>query len=186
MKRYFLVHKPFMVLCQFTSEGDVKNLSELGLPEGIYPAGRLDKDSEGLILLTDDGPLINQLLEPKKEHPRTYHVQVDNIPNSDAIEKMKSGLLIKNYQTKPCSVNLLRERPDHAERTPPIRIRKNIPTSWLEVILTEGKNRQLRRMTAAINHPTLRLIRTKILNLTLDMVPRPGDILEIKRSDIKL
>lgn len=183
MPRYVIFNKPYGVLSQFTPEDGARSLAEFGLPSGVYPAGRLDKDSEGLLLLTDDGPLIEKLLNPKNEKPKTYWVLVERIPEISSLDKMRKGLKIENYQTKPCEVRILDPQPEVAPRTPPVRIRKSIQDVWLEVTLVEGKNRQIRKMTAAIGHPTLRLLRIKMASLELGIL-NPGDWKEIQKCDI--
>jgi len=139
----------------------------------VYPVGRLDRDSEGLVLLTDDGALQHRLSDPKFEHPRTYWVQVEGIPSARAIENLAQGVIIQSYRTRPCKARLLEHDPDLPPRNPPIRFRKNVPTSWIEITLTEGRNRQVRRMTAAIGHPTLRLVRVAMGDWTLEGL-KPG------------
>lgn len=183
MARYILFHKPYGVLSQFTPEDGARSLSEFGLPKNVYPAGRLDKDSEGLLLLTDDGPLIEKLLHPKNEKPKTYWVLVERIPTPDELLKMRQGLKIEDYYTRSCEVKILDPQPLVPPRDPPVRIRKTVQDVWLEVKLIEGKNRQVRKMTAAIGHPTLRLLRKSIANLDLGELP-PGAWKEIERSDI--
>jgi len=161
--------KPYRVLTQFTpDENERETLADyIDVPD-VYPAGRLDYDSEGLLILTDDGNLNHRLTHPKFAHPRTYWVQVENVPDEEALGKIRQGgLAIKNYKTKPAHVRRI-EPPDLPPRNPPVRYRKHIPDCWLELTLTEGKNRQVRRMTAAIGHPTLRLVRASIGPLTLD------------------
>ena len=168
-----LFNKPFGVLSQFTPEAGHKALDEFGFPAGVYAAGRLDHDSEGALLLTDNGPLIKKLLDPKFEHPRTYLAQVDGQITEEAVKKLATGVDIKGYHTKPCIAEIA-EVPDNLwPRTPPVRFRANIPTSWVRLTLTEGKNRQVRHMTAAVGFPTLRLIRIKIGNISLDGL-QPG------------
>lgn len=178
MNRYILFHKPFNVLTQFTPEDGARALSEFKLPADVYPAGRLDKDSEGLLLLTNDGPLIEKLLNPKNEKPKTYWVLVERVPTEEELEKMRIGLKIEDYLTRPCKVHILDPQPDVPPRDPPVRFRKTVQDIWLEITITEGKNRQVRKMTAAIGHPTLRLIRKKIGNLEI------GDLAEGKWKEI--
>ena len=185
MHKYIIFHKPYGVLSQFTAEDGVPTLAEFNLPKGVYPAGRLDKDSEGLLLLTDDGALIEQLLNPVNEKTKTYWVLVERIPSEEALLKMQNGLLIENYHTKPCIAKILDPQPEVDPREPPVRFRKNVQDIWIEVVLTEGKNRQVRKMTAAIGHPTLRLIRKKMANLSLDGLAL-GHWKEITREDIQI
>ena len=180
--KYIAFYKPFNVLSQFTGEMNDHTLAEFGMPKEVYAAGRLDKDSEGLLLLTNDGPFIKKLLEPENEKEKTYWVQVENIPSEESLSKMRQGLSIQNYKTLPCQVKLMSE-PDVPERNPPIRQRQSIPTCWLEIKLIEGKNRQVRRMTAAIGHPTLRLIRFGIGKLTLRDL-KPGQWCEVAKQSI--
>ena len=136
--------------------------------------GRLDRDSEGLLLLTDDGRLQHRLSDPRFEHPRAYWAQVERVPDNHALDRLRSGLTIQGYRTRPAQVRLLPEEPDLPPRDPPIRFRKTVPTAWVELILIEGRNRQVRRMTAAVNHPTLRLVRVAIVALTLGRL-QPGE-----------
>lgn len=168
MFRYIAFYKPYGVLSQFTPEGGHDGLNAFGLPPDVYAAGRLDHDSEGLLLLTNDGRLIKKLLDPASGHPRTYLAQVDGAITRQAVERLCKGVVIKGYKTKPCQAEIVEEPAGLPERVPPIRFRKNIPTSWIRLTLTEGKNRQVRHMTAAVGFPTLRLIRISIGNLTLD------------------
>ena len=172
MSTVILFNKPFGVLSQFTPEAGHKALDEFGLPAGIYAAGRLDHDSEGALLLTDNGPLIKKLLDPKFGHPRTYLAQVDGQITEEAVKKLAAGVDIKGYRTKPCKAEIAKEPEGLWPRNPPVRFRANIPTSWVQLTLTEGKNRQVRHMTAAVGFPTLRLIRVKIGNIPLgDLQP---------------
>lgn len=183
MPRYIIFNKPYDVLSQFTPEDGAKSLAEFGLPKDVYPAGRLDKDSEGLLLLTDDGPLIEKLLNPKNEKPKTYWVLVERVPTEEELQKMRDGLKIEDYTTRPCQVKILDPQPDVPPRDPPVRFRKTVQDIWIEVRIVEGKNRQVRKMTAAIGHPTLRLIRMKMANLDLSGLS-PGEWMEIPKSEI--
>lgn len=167
--KYLLFYKPYGVLSQFTDQNPDPRLTlkhYIDVPE-VYTVGRLDKDSEGLMLLTNHGWMQNRICDPKFEHPRTYWAQVENIPTPEAIAKLRKGVTIKGYRTKPATVSLLKQEPSLPPRNPPIRYRKSIPTAWLELTLTEGKNRQVRRMTASVGFPTLRLVRARIGPLTL-------------------
>ena len=161
-----LFYKPYGVLCQFTdNSADAvkrKTLKDYIKIPNIYSVGRLDLDSEGLLLLTDNGRLKHRLAHRKFAHPRTYWVQVERIPDEKALNKLRSGIVIKDYRTRRAQVKILEPEPDLPPRIPPIRYRKTVPTCWLEMTLTEGRNRQVRRMTAAIGFPTLRLVRVGI------------------------
>lgn len=168
-KLYIAFWKPYAVLTQFTVEGsDKQTLASFGFPKDVYPIGRLDYDSEGLILLSDDAALNAALLRPERGHTRTYLAQVEHIPSEAALSKLRSGVVIEGRKTMPADAELLPEEPDLPPRPVPIRYRKNIPTAWLALTLTEGKNRQVRKMTAAAGHPTLRLVRISIGHLRLD------------------
>ncbi|MFN7921484.1 MAG: pseudouridine synthase [Bryobacteraceae bacterium] len=166
-----LFHKPYGVVSQFSGEG--RTLSEFVRVKGVYAAGRLDHDSEGLLLLTDDGELQHRLTDPRFAHPRTYWVQVERVPDAAALERLARGVEIGDYLTKPARLRMLEAEPQVPPRDPPIRFRKSVPTAWIELTLGEGKNRQVRRMTAAVGHPTLRLIRVAIGSLTLEGL-QPG------------
>jgi 23S rRNA pseudouridine2457 synthase len=171
---YFYIYKPYGTLSQFTEE--VAGQSTLGqlfkFPPDVYPLGRLDRDSEGLLILTNDRRLNSKLLHPKNQHERTYFVQVEGIPDLKALRQLEQGVQIrvskKDYQTQPVKVELLDEDPILPDRRPPIRFRKQKPTSWLKMTLTEGKNRQVRKMCAAIGFPCLRLVRYSIEGLTIN------------------
>lgn len=155
-------HKPYGVLSQFTKqEPQQQTLAEFGFPKNVYPIGRLDWDSEGLLLLSDEKKWNDFLLNPRHAHERTYHVQVEGIATEEAAAKLRKGVLIQSRKTRPCQAKLLAD-PGYPARNPPIRFRLSVPTSWMELKLTEGKNRQVRRMTAAVGFPTLRLIRVAI------------------------
>jgi len=190
MFRYYLFHKPYEVLCQFSPEGDKKTLADF-LPyiaKDVYPVGRLDYDSEGLLLLTNDKSLTHHLLDPKFSHQRTYWVQVDGAITDEALAQLQKGVIIningKQHKTLPAIARKLVD-PEVSERDPPIRFRKNIPTSWIALTLTEGKNRQVRRMTAAVGFPTLRLVRYSIGQVTLDGIAS-GTAKEVDGSIKKL
>jgi 23S rRNA pseudouridine2457 synthase len=160
--QYCKFFKPYDVLSQFTdSEGRATLKDYVPLP-GIYPVGRLDRDSEGLLLLTGDRALAHRLTDPRFEHPRTYLVQVERLPGLEALEALRRGVMLKDGRTRPAEAELLAEPPALPDRPVPIRFRKNVVTAWLRLVIREGKNRQVRRMTAAVGHPTLRLVRVAI------------------------
>ncbi|ADL56249.1 rRNA large subunit pseudouridine synthase E [Gallionella capsiferriformans] len=168
MGRILLFNKPFGVICQFSQDGLHPTLADyIPVPE-FYPAGRLDTDSEGLLVLTDDGQLQHRITDPKHKLPKTYWVQVEGVPDSAALDALRAGVLLKDGMTQPAGAALIDTPPGLWPRTPPVRARKAIPTSWLELTIREGKNRQVRRMTAAVGFPTLRLIRYRIGAWTLD------------------
>jgi 23S rRNA pseudouridine2457 synthase len=146
-------------LTQFRDVAGRPTLKDLVPVEGVYPAGRLDRDSEGLLLLTDDGKLAQRITDPRFAHPRTYLVQVEHVPGQSALEALRRGVLLSDGPTRLAEVELLPEPPPLPDRPVPIRFRKNVPTAWLRIVLREGRNRQVRRMTAAVGHPTLRLVR---------------------------
>jgi 23S rRNA pseudouridine2457 synthase len=172
--RYLKFHKPYDVLTQFTDESGRATLKRYIPLPGLYPVGRLDRDSEGLLLLTDDGRLAHRLTDPRYEHPRTYLVQVEHVPTPDALAAFRRGVVLKDGPTRPAEVSLLDEPPDLPERPVPIRFRKNVPTAWLRLTIREGRNRQVRRMTAAVGFPTLRLVRESIGPVRLDGLA-PGE-----------
>ena len=161
-------NKPYGVLSQFTPDGSPnRTLTEFGFPKEVYPIGRLDADSEGLLLLSDEAGLNTRLLDPEHGHPRCYWAQVERLPSPEALGELAGGVMIQEYKTRPCRAWLLDPRPEVPPRDPPIRVRKSVPDCWVALELHEGKNRQVRRMTAAIGHPTLRLIRKSIGELML-------------------
>jgi pseudouridine synthase len=160
--------KPYDVLTQFTDAEGRATLADYVDVPGVYAAGRLDRDSEGLLLLTDSGPLSARLTNPVFGHPRTYLVQVERMPDPASLERLRGGVDLKDGRTRPAQVELLPDPPDLPERPVPIRFRKNVPTAWLRLTISEGRNRQVRRMTAAIGYPTLRLVRVAIGPITLE------------------
>lgn len=165
-------NKPFGVLSQFTSDGSANRpLKEFGFPPGVYPLGRLDADSEGLLLLSDEPDLNQRLLHPRHGHQRIYWAQVERIPTPHTLRELQHGVLIQGRKTLPTRAWLLEPQPEVPPRYPPIRFRKAVPTCWIGLELIEGKNRQARRMTAAIGHPTLRLIRVQIGEFQLGNLP---------------
>lgn len=181
MARLILFNKPFRVLSRFTdNEGRATLADFIDLP-GVYPAGRLDYDSEGLLLLTDSGTLQHLIADPRHKLPKTYLVQVENIPAEEELERLRDGVMLKDGPTRPARVERI-PPPDVPPRVPPIRERQSIPDCWLRLTITEGRNRQVRRMTAAIGHPTLRLIRQKIGPWRLGRLA-PGEWMEVPCPD---
>ncbi|MBK8966979.1 MAG: pseudouridine synthase [Saprospiraceae bacterium] len=188
--RYFLIYKPYGMLSQFTREVDgQQTLADLDFvfPPDVYPVGRLDSDSEGLLLLTNDKRVNQRLLQPKEAHERRYWVQVEGTPSAEALARLAAGVTIrlngKAYQTRPAVAALLPALPELPERVPPVRFRKTVPDCWLELCLTEGKNRQVRRMCAAVGFPVLRLVRVQIGTIKLGQL-QPGDVLEIAQKAV--
>jgi 23S rRNA pseudouridine2457 synthase len=182
--RYVLFHKPYDVMSHFTDPHDRATLSDYIPVEEIYAAGRLDQDSEGLLLLTSDGWLIHRLTDPRFCHPRTYVVQVERVPEEAALRTLQEGVEIRGRHTRPAEVELLPEPPDLPPRSVPIRYRKTVPTVWLRMTLREGRKRQVRRMTAAVGHPTLRLVRIAMGPLTLEGLA-PGAWREISEQELE-
>lgn len=178
-------NKPYGVLSQFTPEpgSAYRTLADFGFPAEVYPIGRLDADSEGLLLLSDERDLTAALLDPEHGHPRTYWVQVEGIPSREALERLHGGVEIGGYRTRPCRAWMLDPQPELAPRIPPIRERKNIPTTWIGLELTEGKNRQVRKMTAAVGHPTLRLIRVRIGSVEVAQIQQ-GAWIPVTRASV--
>jgi len=178
------LHKPYGVLSQFTPEPGSKwrTLADCRLPREVYPLGRLDADSEGLLLLSDEAGLSTRLLDPDAGHPREYWVQVEGVPSDDALRQLAHGVVIGGYATRPGRAWRLDPPPALPARVPPIRVRQSIPDTWIAIELTEGKNRQVRRMTAAVGHPTLRLVRARIGNFALGSLAR-GKWRELTREE---
>ena len=168
MPRLILLNKPYGVLCQFTGEPGRATLKDHVPVPGVYAAGRLDTDSEGLLLLTDDGALQHRIADPRHKQPKTYLVQVEGEPDEAALARLHAGVDLGDFRTQPCAARRVAEPDWLWPRDPPVRQRKTVPTSWLEIVLREGKNRQVRRMTASVGHPTLRLIRVAIGPWRLD------------------
>lgn len=175
-------HKPCGVLSQFTPDGSAnRTLAGFDFPPEVYPLGRLDADSEGLLLLSDEAGLNSRLLDPAHGHERTYWAQVERIPTEAALDNLRLGVALRDYTTKPCRARLI-EPPDIPDRIPPVRYRKTVPTQWLELTLYEGKNRQVRRMTAAVGFPLLRLIRVAIGGFSLGNL-EAGSWRELTRAE---
>jgi len=166
-------HKPYGVVSQFSPLAGHETLAAFGLPKGVYACGRLDHDSEGLLLLTDDGALHHRLSDPKHKVEKVYWAQVERVPDAEALDKLRKGVKLKDGLTRPAKARLIDE-PALPPRDPPIRFRKNVPTAWLELTITEGRNRQVRRMTAAVGFPTLRLVRAKIGDYSIGAL-KPGE-----------
>jgi 23S rRNA pseudouridine2457 synthase len=188
MNHYFIIYKPYLVLSQFSAVDGKKTLADFfDVPRDVYPVGRLDFDSEGLLLLTNDTSLNHRLLDPDFAHEREYWVQVDGAITDEAIATLQKSVSIsidgKSYNTRPCRAEIFSAAPPVPDRDPPIRFRKEIPAPWIRLILTEGKNRQVRKMTAKVGFPTLRLIRSRIEGLSLDSM-QPGDMVELNQSTV--
>ena len=188
MNHYYIIYKPYQVLSQFSAVAEKKTLADFfKVPRDVYPVGRLDYDSEGLLLLTNDKLLNHRLLDPAFAHEREYLVQVDGAITQEAISELAQTVTIqvdgKPYHTKPCKVSILFDEPLLPERIPPIRFRKQIPAPWIKLVLTEGKNRQVRKMTAQVGFPTLRLVRYRIGTITLENM-QPGEMITMERDSI--
>ncbi|MDR3611581.1 MAG: pseudouridine synthase [Ignavibacteriaceae bacterium] len=181
--KYFALNKPYGVLSQYTGEEGKRTLAGLyDFPKNVYPVGRLDKDSEGLLLITDDKSLTEYLLNPENRHEREYYTEVEGIPTLEELRTLESGVIIKEKKTLPAKARLLPNM-NIIPREPPIRFRKDIPDCWISLTLIEGKNRQVRKMTASIGHPTLRLIRVRIKNILLEDL-KPGEVRILKSKEI--
>ena len=183
---YIVFYKPYGVLSQFTDAAGRKTLSDYGpFPKDVYPVGRLDVDSEGLLLLTDDNETKHHLLEPQYGHTRKYLVQVERIPTREALARLESGVVIEGMKTKQAAIQKLEQEPEVPQREVPIRFRKNVATSWLEITLAEGRNRQVRKMTAAVGYPTLRILRVAQGPLTLAGL-KPGEYRHLTTTEVRL
>jgi 23S rRNA pseudouridine2457 synthase len=181
--KYFALNKPYGVLSQFTGETGKKTLADVyNFPKNVYPVGRLDMDSEGLLILTDDKSLTEYLLKPENKHEREYYVQIERIPTEEELKKLESGIIVEGKMTLPAKAKVLKNVKIEARKVA-IRFRKNVPDSWISLTLTEGRNRQVRKMTASIGHPTLRLIRVRIKNILLDDL-KPGEVRNLSNAEI--
>lgn len=185
---YYIIYKPFQVLTRFGREEGKASLADyFDVPSDVYPVGRLDYDSEGLLVLTNDKSLNHRLLDPKYSHEREYWVQVDGAVTPEAVQQLRQGVSIavdgKQYKTRRCQAEVFEEEPAVPERNPPIRFRKSIPAPWIRLTLQEGKNRQVRKMTAAVGFPTLRLIRYRIAKMTIEGL-QPGQMLQLEQKEI--
>src|SRR5687767_3468827 len=184
MSRTLVFHKPYDVLPCFKDPDGRPTLADYIAVPGVYAAGRLDRDSEGLMILTSDGALVHRITDPQQKLPKVYWVQVERVPTEEALDRLRHGVMLKGIRTRPAEVRLLAREPSLWKRPVPIRVRLTVPTAWLEVVIHEGKNRQVRRMTAAVGHPTLRLIRVAIGAIRLgDLQPgqwRDASVAELK------
>jgi len=179
-------NKPYRVLSQFSPDGsNNETLAKFGFPKDVYPIGRLDADSEGLLLLSDEPSLNQRLLHPRNAHDREYWVQVERIPSPDALKQLSEGVTVQGRKTLPCRCEMLDPQPEPPPRDPPIRFRKSVADCWISMELTEGKNRQVRRMTASVGHPTLRLLRVRIGRYELRDL-KPGDWEELNEAKRRL
>jgi len=182
--RYIIFYKPYGVLSQFTRAHAHGSLADFGLPSGVYAAGRLDADSEGLLFITDDGVLQSRIAEPKHKTPKIYLAQVERLITPEALEKLRNGLMLRDGPTLPCGARAI-EEPPLPPRDPPIRFRKSVPVSWVRIELKEGRNRQVRRMLAAVGFPVLRLVRSAIGPLTSEGLA-PGQWRELTAGEISV
>lgn len=180
--KYFAVNKPYGVLSQFTDQEGRKTLASLFVfPDDVYPVGRLDYDSEGLLLLTNDKALTEKLLHPKQKLEKEYFVQVEGVPTEEVLVQLRTGVVIEKKKTLPAKVKILQDQSPFEERIPPVRFRKSVPTTWLSIAITEGRNRQVRKMTANVGFPTLRIVRVRIGKINLANL-RSGEVIEISAS----
>lgn len=183
---YYVLYKPDGVMTQFSAVEGKETLGLFGpFPRDVYPVGRLDEDSEGLLLLTNDGTLQHRLIEPRFRHPRTYLVQVEKEPSSDTLLTLSAGIMLGDSMTLPAEIRMLPAEPELPPKRTPVRFRKTVPTSWLEMTLREGKNRQVRRMTAAVGHPALRVIRIALGPITLEGL-LPGESRCLSQSEVRV
>jgi 23S rRNA pseudouridine2457 synthase len=183
--RYIILNKPYGIVSQFTREGPHEGLASVGrFPADVYAAGRLDADSEGLLLLTNDGRVIHRLTDPKFAHPRTYLAEIEGVPGKEDLARLEAGPTVKGRPSRQVEVKLLDGEPDLPSRPVPIRFRKSVPTCWIQITLFEGRNRQVRRMTAAVGHPTLRLIRNAIGPLSLGALA-PGHYRDLTEQELE-
>jgi len=180
-----IFNKPYGVLPCFTDSNGRSTLADFIRMQGVYAAGRLDRDSEGLMILTSDGRLAHQITDPKHKSPKVYLAQVERVPSEGALKQLRAGVVLRGIRTRPAKVRLLAETPTLPERSVPIRFRKNVPTAWLELTLYEGMNRQVRRMTAAVGHPTVRLMRIAIGRIRLGDL-EPGQWKELDSAELLL
>jgi len=177
--KYFALNKPYGVLSQFTDQEGRKTLASLfAFPDDVYPVGRLDYDSEGLLLLTNDKMLTEKLLHPKQKLEKEYFVQVEGVPTEEVLVQLRTGVVIEKKKTLPAKVKILQDQSPFEERIPPVRFRKSVPTTWLSIAITEGRNRQVRKMTANVGFPTLRIVRVRIGKINLANL-RLGEVKEI-------
>lgn len=181
--RALAFYKPYGVLSCFTDPAGHSTLADFISIPAVYPAGRLDYDTEGLLVLTSDGALAHRITDPRHKLPKVYLVQVERVPDDAALASLRRGVLLKGRRTRPAEVEMLAAAPDIPPRPVPIRFRKSVPTAWLKVTLREGQNRQVRRMTAAVGHPTLRLVRVAVGPVTLDDL-QPGQWRELKATEV--
>jgi len=183
-QRHLMLHKPYGVLSKFTDSEGRPTLADYVAESGVYPAGRLDMDSEGLLLLTSDGDLAHRLTSPLQKVSKTYLVQVERIPDESALVQLREGVMVKGKRTRPAKVQLLHDEPAVCPRPVPIRFRKSVPTAWLRMEIQEGMNRQIRHMTAQVGHPSLRIIRVAIGPIRLGSLP-PGQWRELRTGELR-